>query len=196
MPKTNESHKESAHDRLLHAAADLFYNDGIAATGIDAIVKKAGVAKKSLYNNFESKADLVAQYLGIRHAEWIALYQARVAKAKTPLARVMAVFEAYADHAEFEYDGGFRGCGLLNAAAEFPATGTERQAIREHKEEVEAIVYQHLLEYRPKETARMQTMARHLAFLLEGSISRAGLEGRSDCVKEAQAIAKVLLEAA
>ncbi|THJ31137.1 TetR/AcrR family transcriptional regulator [Lampropedia aestuarii] len=196
MPKAKENHKESAHHRLLHAAADLFYSDGIAGTGIDAIVKKAGVAKKSLYNNFESKSDLVAQYLSVRHAEWIALYQARAAKAASPLARVMAVFEAYADHAELEYDGGFRGCGLLNAAAELPATGTERQAIRAHKEEVEAIVYQHLLEYQPNQAARMQMMARHLAFLLEGSISRAGLEGCSDCVKEAQAMAQTLLEAA
>ena len=67
--------KETAHERLLNAAAVLFYNDGIAATGIDAIVRKAGVAKKSLYNNFASKSDLVAQYLQVRHEEWLALYQ-------------------------------------------------------------------------------------------------------------------------
>ena len=49
----------SARDRLLEAAGILFYNEGIAATGIDTITKKAGVAKKSLYNNFSSKAELV-----------------------------------------------------------------------------------------------------------------------------------------
>src|SRR5690606_1497729 len=87
--------KESAHDRLLNAAAILFYNDGIAATGIDAIVKKAGVAKKSLYNNFAYKAELVAQYLQIRHAEWLSLYEVRVRQAKGPAERVLSVFEAY-----------------------------------------------------------------------------------------------------
>ncbi len=49
---TQEYTSGSARDRLLDAAAKLFYNDGIAATGIDAIVKKAGVAKKKPLQQF------------------------------------------------------------------------------------------------------------------------------------------------
>ena len=90
-PPTNPQ-KESAHDRLLHAAALLFYNNGIVATGIDAIVKRAGVAKKSLYNNFASKADLVTQYLQFRHAEWLSLYESRVSQTQGPAERVLAIF--------------------------------------------------------------------------------------------------------
>ena len=131
---------ESARDRLLSAARVLFYNDGIAATGIDAIVKRAGVAKKSLYNNFASKAELVATYLQIRHEEWLALYANRLQQAASPKERVMAVFLAYEDHAEFAYERGFRGCGLLNAAAELPAGAPGRQAVRGHKEQVESIL--------------------------------------------------------
>ena len=56
----------------------------------------------------------------------------------------MAVFDAYQDHAEFAYEKGFRGCGLLNAAAEFPANSSGRNAVRQHKEQVEAIVAEHL----------------------------------------------------
>lgn len=63
--------RRPAYDRLMQAAIELFYNHGISATGIDAIVARAGVAKKSLYNNFTSKADLVSQYLEARHAEWL-----------------------------------------------------------------------------------------------------------------------------
>ena len=47
--------KAPARERLLKAAADLFYRDGVGATGIDAITARAGVAKMSLYNNFASK---------------------------------------------------------------------------------------------------------------------------------------------
>ena len=50
--------RSPARDRLLKAAAELFYNDGVGATGIDTITARAGVAKMSLYNNFASKADL------------------------------------------------------------------------------------------------------------------------------------------
>lgn len=56
----------------------------------------------------------------------------------------MAVFDAYQDHAEFAYEKGFRGCGLLNAAAEFPVNSAGRSSVRRHKEEVEAIVAEHL----------------------------------------------------
>ncbi len=196
MPLATSNRKESAHDRLLKSAAILFYNDGIAATGIDAIVKKAGVAKKSLYNNFASKAELVAEYLQVRHAEWLSLYEARVRQAKGPTERVLSVFEAYADHAEHAYERGFRGCGLLNAAAEFPAGDAGRKAVRVHKEEVEALLNMHLAELMPGDVARAAQLARHLAFLLEGAIVRAGLEGNSDCVIQAKHMAASMLGAA
>ena len=187
---------ESARNRLLDAARVLFYNDGIAATGIDSLVKKAGVAKKSLYNNFESKAALVATYLQIRHEEWLAFYAQREQQAKNPREKVLAVFLAYEDHAEFAYERGFRGCGLLNAAAELPAGSPGRAAVRGHKEQVEAILSHHLCQLFSGDEARAAQTARHFAFLLEGSISRAGLEGNGDCVRQAMAMAATMMEAA
>lgn len=186
---------ETAYDKLLNAARILFYNHGIAGTGIDAIVKRAGVAKKSLYNNFASKDELVAAYLRVRHEEWLALYGKRRQFATTPRERVLAVFKAYEDHAEYAYEHGFRGCGLLNAAAELPAGAPGRQAVREHKEEVEAILASHLAELMNREANNAGSVAKHFAFLLEGSISRAGLEGNSRCVAQARVIAEQMLEA-
>src|SRR5208282_2055634 len=110
-----------ARQQLLEAAARLFYADGLAATGIDTITAEAGVAKMSLYNNFSSKADLVRAYLEARHEEWLALYRRRLESARDPREAVLAVFDAYTDHAALAYQHGFRGCGLLNAAAELPA---------------------------------------------------------------------------
>lgn len=192
---STEPPSESARDRLLSAARVLFYNDGIAATGIDAIVKRAGVAKKSLYNNFESKAELVATYLEIRHDEWLALYASRQQQASTPKEGVMAVFLAYEDHAECAYERGFRGCGLLNAAAELPAGAPGRQAVRGHKEQVEAILAVHLSALLPADEQKAQRMARHFSFLLEGAMSRAGLEGHGECVRQAMTMADGMMEA-
>lgn len=186
---------ETAYEKLLSAARVLFYNHGLNGTGIDAIVKRAGVAKKSLYNNFASKDELVAAYLRVRHEEWLSLYENRLQAAMTPRERVMAVFYAYEDHAEFAYENGFRGCGLLNAAAELPAGTPGRRAVREHKEEVEAILATHLAELMNGNVESARCMARHFAFLLEGSISRAGLEGNSNCVTQAGVIAEQIMEA-
>lgn len=194
---TTPDHKPSgsAHDRLLQAAMVLFYNHGIAGTGIDAIVARAGVAKKSLYNNFASKADLVNQYLEARHAEWLALYDQRLAMAADPVERILAVFDAYQDHAEFAYERGFRGCGLLNAAAELEVGDAGRDAVRRHKEQVESILSQHLSDLIPDDPDRAALLASHIAFLLEGAMARAGLEGNSARVITARAMVTDMLKA-
>lgn len=186
---------KSAHTRLLDAASTLFYNAGITATGIDTIVKRAGVARKSLYNNFSSKAELVAFYLEARHAEWTTLYEARRRQALTPHGRVMAVFLAYEDHAGHAYESGFRGCGLLNAAAELPAGDAGRAVVRGHKEQVEALLAEHISDMLGGDAERAVQLAQHLAFLLEGAMARAGLEGRSDCLHQARGMAAAMLEA-
>ncbi len=189
---------QSVRDRLLDAAGILFYNYGINATGIDMITAKAGVAKMSLYNNFASKSELVAAFIEMRHQEWLDLYAARLAAAASTKECVMAVFDAYRDHAEYDYENGFRGCGLLNAAAELTVGDKGREAVRRHKEEVEHLLVQHLQKWRTKTgdiltAEQVEMTAEHLAFLLEGSFSRAGLEGNSKRVQQARCLAESIL---
>ncbi|MFH3713694.1 TetR/AcrR family transcriptional regulator, partial [Acinetobacter nosocomialis] len=103
------------------------------------------------------------------------------------------VFDAYQDHAEFAYEKGFRGCGLLNAAAEFPANSSGRSSVRRHKEEVEAIVAEHLKKLIP-DSQRISYIASQLSFLLEGSMARAGLEGSSRQLQLARQMAEDILD--
>lgn len=184
---------KSAKQKILDAASTLFYNDGISNTGINSITEKANVAKMSLYNNFATKSDLITCYIEARHQEWLDLYEKRKVQIKTPLDGILAVFDAYQDHAEFAYENGFRGCGLLNAAAEFPAYSPERLAVKNHKDEIEAILAGHLNQL-IHDTERVKELALLLSFLLEGSIARAGLESSSDKVFAAKHMAQRLLE--
>ncbi|WP_133831219.1 TetR/AcrR family transcriptional regulator [Arthrobacter sp. AG258] len=195
MPSTQATSRRPARELLLDAAARLFYARGIAATGIDTITAEAGVAKKSLYNNFTSKADLVAAYLESRHEEWLGLYRTRLEKAGTPAERALAVFDAYLDHAHAAYRHGFRGCGLLNAAAELPAGDPGRTAVRLHKEEVQDLLARHVTDLLPGREGQAPAVAAHLAFLLEGAMARAGLEGGDPPLRQARAIAAQLLDA-
>ncbi|AGH34128.1 TetR/AcrR family transcriptional regulator [Acinetobacter baumannii] len=183
----------TARQKILDAAATLFYNDGITATGINTVTAKADVAKMSLYNNFSSKGELVDAYIAARHQEWLDLYQKRLEKTKTAKEAILAVFDAYQDHAEFAYEKGFRGCGLLNAAAEFPANSSGRNAVRQHKEQVEAIVAEHL-NHLLKDSQRVSYIASQLSFLLEGSMARAGLEGSSRQLQLARQMAEDILD--
>jgi AcrR family transcriptional regulator len=184
----------AAREKLLAAAARRFYADGVTATGIDTITAEAGVAKMSLYNNFSSKADLVRAYLDARHEEWLGLYRRRLEQARDGRGGVLAVFDAYADHAAHAYERGFRGCGLLNAAAELPAGDEGRAVVRRHKEEVESLLAGHLGELLPDRPEEARAVAEHLAFLLEGAMARAGLEGAGTRLEPARAMAADLLD--
>ncbi len=188
--------RDSARARLLAAAAQCFYDHGVTGTGIDTITAAAGVAKMSLYNNFASKDDLVVAYLEARHEEWLDLYRRRLADATDARQRVAAVFDAYVDHAEMAYRHGFRGCGLLNAAAELPAGAPGRQLVRRHKEEVEALLAKHLAELDEVPAERVADLAEELSFLLEGAMARAGLEGDSRRLHRVRELALQSVDAA
>jgi AcrR family transcriptional regulator len=109
------SERPSARDRLLAAADQLFYAEGVHVVGVDRIVERAGVTKASLYSIFGSKDELVRAYL----EKHFLGRQARIARIlaahATPRERLLAVFA--------EVDGllagsAFRGCKFISAAAE------------------------------------------------------------------------------
>ncbi|HSK57585.1 MAG TPA: TetR/AcrR family transcriptional regulator [Actinomycetospora sp.] len=180
----------SARAKLMAAAAARFYAGGVAATGIDVITADAGVAKMSLYNNFSSKADLVAAYLDQRQQEFRELHRRRVEALPAdagPPARALAVVDAYIEHAEVAEE--FRGCGLLNVAGELPTGDPAREAVARDKAEVEQMLRDALA---PLDTA--DVLAEHLSLLLEGAMVRAGLEGDTARLRRARGLAADLLE--
>ncbi|MFF7111677.1 TetR/AcrR family transcriptional regulator [Streptomyces albogriseolus] len=188
--------RRPARERILRAAARRFYQEGVTATGIDTITAEAGVAKMSLYNNFSSKADLVRAYLDDRHEDWLVRYRERVGPEPDPRDGVLAVFDTYTDGADSPPTGGFRGCGLLNAAAEMPAGHEGRAQVRGQKEEVERMIADHVTALLPGRPDTARATARQIAFLLEGAMVRSGLEGDGRCLRDARAMAERLLDRA
>jgi len=81
-------------ERLLAAADELFYGQGISSTGVDAVVARAQVAIGSLYNNFDGKDALVAAYLESRDHRWREQWESCVDEHTDPVARVLAIFTA------------------------------------------------------------------------------------------------------
>src|SRR5215218_2458836 len=85
-----------ARERLLSAAAELFYESGIAATGVDAVLQRAGVSPATMYAHFAGKDALVAAYLEQRHHEWRAVWDEVLAERTDPRDRLLSVFDAVA----------------------------------------------------------------------------------------------------
>src|SRR6204780_3428239 len=124
MRKT-EVAEPSARDRLLAAAGELFYADGVQTVGIDRIIAHAGVAKASLYNIFGSKEELVRAYLESRHAGTRERISRALTRFRTPRERLLGVFDAQGE--QFT-DPAFNGCAFVMASAEAPAGGAVGRA--------------------------------------------------------------------
>src|SRR5205823_2381769 len=101
-------------ERILAAASDLFYRNGIRAVGVEAIAEAAGTNKMTLYRHFDSKDELVAEYLRRLAAEsgglWDELEAAHPGDPRAQLRGWLAAMEAHV------VDAGQRGCALANAA--------------------------------------------------------------------------------
>jgi AcrR family transcriptional regulator len=118
--------------RILAAAADLFYRHGIRAVGVEAIAEAAGTNKMTLYRHFDSKDELVAEYLRQAAKEADSCWgRYHAAHPGAPLAQLRAWLAEMADHLA---NCNERGCALANAAVELPEKDhPARRVIEEFK---------------------------------------------------------------
>ncbi|WP_404193983.1 TetR/AcrR family transcriptional regulator [Streptomyces tauricus] len=101
--------------RALVAAGRLFYERGIHAVGVDLIAAEAGVTKKTLYDRFGSKEQIVVEYLSDRDERWRACLAARLDVCESPLDSVLTVFDVSREWMDANSP---RGCSMVNAHAE------------------------------------------------------------------------------
>jgi AcrR family transcriptional regulator len=127
--------KPRVRDRILETAGDLFYARGIHCVGVDSIASEAGTNKMSLYRNFPSKEELVAEYLREQEREYWAVWDATVKPfAGNPRRQLEALFDGFlaraklkaADEADCKVS---RGCALGNAAVEISAEDEHLRSI-------------------------------------------------------------------
>jgi AcrR family transcriptional regulator len=146
--------------RILLTAHDLFYRDGIRATGIDRVIAESGVAKKTFYRYFPSKDDLIVAFLEYRHTNWMAWFRDALARHGNT---VDALCPALAEWFGAET---YRGCAFINAVVEVGTTLPQAKDIsRQHKREMTAAIRAVLPKSR---TAKVDAQA--LALAVDGAI--------------------------
>jgi AcrR family transcriptional regulator len=180
----------SARERLLAAADDLFYNEGVHTVGIDRVIEQAGVAKASLYNTFGSKDELVRAYLEARHASVTQLITRAVERYDTPRERLLAVFEA---QGEMFATPGYRGCAFARASAESQPGDLTEQATDTYRRWVRALLTELTAQAGAPEP---EVLARQLHLLYDGSGQAARLDHDPAAAPAARAAAATLLGAA
>jgi AcrR family transcriptional regulator len=109
--------RTSTRTRLLDAADELLFSQGVVATPVDEVLRRAGASPATLYRAYGSKEGLVAAALERRHQRWCEVWDEAVAEADGAVDRLLAVFTAL-DRFRARSDGA-RWCAFLGTAAEY-----------------------------------------------------------------------------
>ena len=127
--------EESARERILATASELFYREGIRAIGVDTVVEQSGVSKTSLYRLFESKDGLIAAFAAEQdRLFWAWWDHIEEQHADDPRALLDALLSGIAKRIGRP---AYRGCPFLNLTAEFPDQNHPGRVIaRSNKEEM------------------------------------------------------------
>ena len=182
MPSPAE--KPDMKQRILETADRLFYLHGIRAIGVDTVAAEIGISKRTLYNHFPSKDDLIRAYLGRRSV-------AMPASDKSPIDQILGTFDAL----ERRFGArDFRGCPFVNAVAEL---GAEDHAVRQiataFKDGRRARFRELLQQLGASDADRLATQ---LQLLVDGAIAADLVHNDPSMAVAAKQAATVLLESA
>jgi AcrR family transcriptional regulator len=177
---------------VLDVARDLFYWNGIRATGVDEVAAKAGVAPTTLYRLFASKDELVGAYVERVDQDFRELAaEAAAVAGPHPQDQILAIFDTI--YAQFE-TGESRGCPESITLAEFPDPG-----LPAHRNAVagKAWIRQHLGELTSQlGTGDPAELADRLMLVLEGLLSAGQALGPGGPAKQARRLAEAVLASA
>jgi AcrR family transcriptional regulator len=181
-PEKSSPEKPTMKERILETADRLFYLQGIRAVGVDTIAAEIGISKRTLYNHFPSKDELIQAYLARRFV------QPRPSD-KTPAEQILGTF----DSLERRFGSrDFRGCPFVNAVAEL---GAEDQAVKKIAvafKESRRVWFRDLL--MQLEVDNADDLATQLTLLVDGSIAQDLVRNDPSMARAAKAAARVLLE--
>ena len=182
----------SARERLLAAANELFYEEGVHTVGIDRVIERAGVAKASLYSTFGSKEELVRAYLQQRAEVRQRRLSHRIAQSEDPRERILSIFDLMG---ELTADPKYRGCAFVNASAE--GRRDEQSKVSQLCLESRSWVRGLFVELARDVGAHdPEELGRQLVVLYDGAAVAASMERDLDAAGRAKAMAAALIASA
>jgi AcrR family transcriptional regulator len=160
--------RSEARERLLAAATQLFYSEGINLVGVDRIVSAADTTLATFYRHFPGKQDLVVAYLDAIHDSIAERAEASTKEGRELVAEIGAEVLGEIGHE------GFRGCAFINAASEFEdATSPVREAVAAHRR----WYYERLRRaFADAGHNRPSNAARHFVMLRDGAVTAGYLD--------------------
>jgi AcrR family transcriptional regulator len=173
--------KPTMKERILETADRLFYLQGIRAVGVDTIAAEIGISKRTLYNHFPSKDELIAAYLARR-------FRQSPSSDKPPVEQILGTFDSLERRFASK---DFRGCPFVNAVAELGAEDRAVKKIAVAFKESRRVWFRDLL--LQLDVADADNLATQLQLLVDGSIALDLVRDDPSMARAAKEAARVLL---
>ena len=180
-----------SRQRILDAAAALFYAGGVRGVSLDDVVVASGLPADTVAEQFATKDDLILAWLGRADIVWQGkLREAAAAAGDSPSDQLVGLFDALAAACARE---GYRGCSFINTAADSAPGTAVHGATVAHKRSVRTWVTALARQAGADDPAALALM---LTTLLDGALAVTALEPRPDVVVETGRAARTLVDAA
>jgi AcrR family transcriptional regulator len=179
-----------ARQRLLDAADELFYSQGMHRVSIDRVIEKAGVPAETLREAFGGTDELVRAYLRARHTRLQDALARDLPGYRTPRERLVGVFEI---QGRSFVEPGFRGCALVTASAEALPGEVVEEVVTEYRDWIHNLFFDLAF---AAEVAHPEELAEQLVVLFDGAGISAWLDAKPSTVNTTRAVAEALVDAA
>jgi len=184
----NDMISNETRDIILDVTEKLIYRHGIAATGMDFLVKTAGVSRKSIYRYFANKDELVIAALQRRDERWMQWLRTEVERSEGSGERLLALFSALKN---WFGSADFRGCAFINTSGE---TGDPQNPVRLLAKAHKQKLFEYVLQLcQAHGTPDPERQAAQLLILIDGAITVALVMGDSTAADTAQCMAQTVL---
>jgi AcrR family transcriptional regulator len=179
-----------ARQRLLDAADELFYREGVHRVPIDRVIEKAGVPADTLLEAFGSADELIRTYLRARHTRLQDAVTRALPSYRTPRDRLLGIFEI---QGQSFVEPGYRGCALVTASAEALPGEVVMEVATEYRDWINNLFLDLAF---AAEVLHPEELAEQLVVLFDGAAVSAWMDSRPSTVNTSRAIAEALIDAA
>lgn len=184
--------KQDVRQKIVETASRLFYQNGYNLTGINEIIREAGIAKATLYHHFKSKDDICLAYLQYKNRFFLEEIGTFARGAETGKPQILAIFDFLS---QFFEDKAFNGCWCINTVSEIPKDNARVIAeLRAQKDAFLALLESLVTENFPgKPQAEQKVVSKQVYLLYEGAIAESNLHGAAWPIETARELLDKIL---
>ena len=170
-----QQNRSQLYDKILIAAAELFYCNGFSQVSINEVIANSKVSRRTFYRYFPSKDELIVEVMRFQAKQWLKDFEEEVSKrASSPREMILSSLDVLLEWYESPE---FHGCPFIKAALEVAdISHPVNQIVVTARQSVRTYIFKLALE---ANIPKPEIFSQQYLLLMGGSILMASIEGNT-----------------